>query len=100
MKLLLKDYLASLRERDELDAVVPDLLSEMGFHVYSRPSIGTRQYGVDMAAVGSDDDGVVKVFLFSIKAGNLTRTDWNSTLQSLRPSLDKIKRTACVSPGA
>ena len=91
MKLLLKDYLASLRERDELDAVVPDLLSEMGFHVYSRPSIGTRQYGVDMAAVGSDDDGVEKVFLFSIKAGNLTRTDWNSTLQSLRPSLDEIK---------
>lgn len=91
MKLLLKDYLASLRERGELEAVVPDLLCELGFHVYSRPSVGTRQYGVDMAAVGTYDDGVKKVFLFSMKAGNLTRTDWNSTLQSLRPSLDEIK---------
>ncbi len=91
MKLLIKDYLASLRERGELDAILPDLLSELGFTVYSRPSIGTRQYGVDMAAVGVDDDGVKKLFLFSIKAGDLKRADWDSGPQSLRPSLNEIR---------
>ncbi len=30
MKLILKQYLASLKERKELDAVLPDLLSSMG----------------------------------------------------------------------
>lgn len=91
MKLLLKDYLASLRERGELDAIVPDMLSELGFHVYSRPSVGTRQFGVDMAAVGEDDDKVRKVFLFSMKAGDLKRADWDDGPQALRPSLNEIK---------
>lgn len=30
MKLILKDYLASLKERNELDALLPTLLSQMG----------------------------------------------------------------------
>jgi hypothetical protein len=40
MKLLLADYVGSLKERGELDAILPDLLSELGFHVISRPAIG------------------------------------------------------------
>ncbi|MBP0607723.1 MULTISPECIES: hypothetical protein [Burkholderia] len=91
MKLIIKEYLASLRERNELDAVLPDMLTELGFQVYSRPSRGTRQYGVDIAAVGTDEDGIRKVYLFSVKSGNLTRSEWNSASpQSLRPSLDEI----------
>ena len=43
MKLLFRNYLASLRERNELDAVLPDLLSELGFVVYSRPQRGTAR---------------------------------------------------------
>ncbi len=90
MKLLVKEYLSGLKERGELDAMLPDLLSEMGLHVFSRPAVGVRQNGVDMAAVGNDEDGTKKVFLFSIKAGNLTRNDWNGSVQALRPSLDEI----------
>ncbi|WP_175999275.1 chemotaxis protein [Burkholderia stabilis] len=91
MKLIIKEYLASLRERNELDAVLPDMLTELGFQVYSRPSRGTRQYGVDIAALGTDEDGARKVYLFSVKSGNLTRSEWNSaSSQSLRPSLDEI----------
>lgn len=30
MKLILKEYLRSLKERNELDALLPDLLTEMG----------------------------------------------------------------------
>ena len=91
MKLIIKQYLASLKERDELDAVVPDLLSQLGLNVYSRPGRGTRQYGVDVAAVGNFGGGADKVYLFSIKAGDLTRNSWEGgALQSLRPSLNEI----------
>ncbi len=62
MKLLVKEYLSALKERGELDVVLPDLLSEMGLHVFSRPAIGVRQNGVDLAAVGTDGDGTKKFF--------------------------------------
>jgi hypothetical protein len=90
MKLLLSDYVASLKERGELDAILPDLLSELGFHVISRPAIGVAQRGVDIAAIGKDDDGVRKLFLFSVKAGDLTRSEWDTGVQALRPSLNEI----------
>lgn len=91
MKLLIRDYLASLKEREELDAILPDLLSELGFTVYSRPRRGTLQRGVDIAAVGQDDDGERKVFLFSVKQGDLTRQDWDGTPQAMRSSLNEIR---------
>lgn len=91
MKLVIKEYLASLKEREELDAMLPNLLSEMGFTVYSRPSRGPRQYGVDVAAVGTADDGTRKVYLFSVKQGDLNRQDWDGTPQALRPSLNEIR---------
>ncbi len=90
MKLLFRNYLASLKEREELDAILPDLLSELGFTVYSRPQRGTTQAGVDIAAVGKDDDGERKVFLFSVKQGDLTRPSWDGTPQALRSSLNEI----------
>jgi hypothetical protein len=90
MKLILREYLASLRERDELDAILPDLLSELGFHVYSRPKRGTIQHGVDIAAVGPSADGIQRVYLFSIKKGDLGRQDWDGNPQGLRSSLNEI----------
>ena len=93
MKLILRQYLADLRERDELDAVLPDLVSELGFNVLSRPSRGTRQNGVDVAAIGPDnsDGGRHKVFLFTIKAGDLRRREWDDgSPQAVRQSLNEI----------
>ncbi|MBF0429505.1 MAG: chemotaxis protein, partial [Magnetococcales bacterium] len=91
MKLLVRDYLASLKEREELDAIIPDLLSELGYIVYSRPQRGTRQYGVDIAAVGNDNQGERKLFLFSVKQGDLNRREWDDTSQALRSSLNEIR---------
>jgi hypothetical protein len=89
MKPVIREYLVSLKERGELDAILPDLLSELGFTVFSRPSRGTRQFGVDVAAIGPNGDD--RVYLFSIKRGDLTRSEWNGTSdQALRPSLDEI----------
>lgn len=91
MKLILREYLSSLREREELDAILPDLLSELGYTVYSRPQRGTVQHGVDVAAISPDAGDGSKVYLFSIKKGDLTRQEWNgAAAQSLRPSLDDI----------
>lgn len=91
MKLVIKQFLKGLKERGELDVIIPDLLSSMGLHVYSVPlKPGVRQYGVDVAAFGQIDGGVPSVYLFSIKAGDLTRSDWDSGKQALRPSLNEI----------
>lgn len=88
---ILREYLAGLRERNELDAILPDLLSELGFTVYARPQIGTLQLGVDVAAVGPGHDGVRRVHLFSVKRGDLTRQEWSgSSDQALRPSIVEI----------
>lgn len=81
-----------MKERGELDVVLPDLLSEFRMHVYSRPGLGTRQDGVDVAAVGAlDRGGNKKVHLLSIKGGDLDRRTWQGgSPQSLRWSLDQI----------
>ncbi len=91
MKLIIREYLASLRERGELDAILPDLLSQLGMNVFSRPGRGTRQDGVDVAAVGRLDGKAQKVYLFAIKPGDLTRKDWfGGSVQDLRPSFAEI----------
>ena len=92
MKLILSHYLASLKERDELDAILPDLLSEMGFEIITRPQRGVSQAGVDVAAVGPDPDSedARTLFLFTIKSGNLSRKHWDDGPQAVRPSMNEI----------
>ena len=74
MKLIFSEYLASLKERGELDVIMPDLLSEIGFTVFSKPAVGTKQNGVDVAAVGPGQNGQRTLFLISIKPGDLRRS--------------------------
>ena len=90
MKLIIKEYISLLKESKELDSLIPELLLAMGHEVLSKPKIGHRQFGVDVASMGIDEDGKEKIFLFTIKQGNITRNDWNSNEQSVRPSLDEI----------
>lgn len=89
---IIREFFRGLRERAELDAIIPELLTAMGFEVLSRPMVGTRQYGSDVAAIGVDDDGVRKLFLFSIKRGDLNRREWDGDSdQALRQSLNEIR---------
>lgn len=91
MKLILREYLASLRERAELDVILPNLLSEMGYTVFVWPQVGTMQCGVDIAAVSPASAGPRRVHLLSVKRGDLSRMEWaNDTPQALRPSLVEI----------
>ena len=67
MKLAIKQYLSTLKESKELDAILPDLLTVMGIKTISKPLIGTRQNGVDVAAIGKEpNEKEEKLFLFVI----------------------------------
>jgi hypothetical protein len=63
---------------------LPDLLKELGFHVISRPAIGVTQRGVDVAAVGKDEDGDRKLFLFSAPTDLRIRSARTSRLSTPR----------------
>ena len=92
MKLILKEYLASLKERGDLDkALLPNLLSAIGLQVLKTPMIGTRQDGVDISAVGRlADDDQKYLYLFCVKAGDVGRSDWDAGPQSVGPELREI----------
>lgn len=92
MNLVLRDYLALQKESGELDVLIPDLLLNMGLRPLNRAGKGSRQYGVDVPAVGTDPrDGVRKLVLVTIKQGDIDRKTWNSGLPAdVQPSLDEI----------
>ena len=92
MRLVIREYISALRESGELDALLPDLLLAMGMEPLSKPQRGVRQYGVDLAAVGPDpeDQGARKLFLITIKKGDVGRGEWDGNPQAVRPSLVEI----------
>ncbi|WP_052906141.1 hypothetical protein [Pseudomonas fluorescens] len=92
MRLIISQFLRTLRERDEFDRLLPDLLLAMGYVPLAKPQTGVRQYGVDLAAIGkSPIDGVDELLLLVIKQGDLGRRDWdNGEPTSVRPSLQEV----------
>lgn len=91
MRLIIAQYLQTLKEREEFDSLLPDVLLAMGYVPISKPQTGVRQYGVDLAVLGiSPEDGVKELLLLVIKRGDITRNNWNSGPQSVRQSMDEI----------
>lgn len=91
MKLIIAEYLRSLRERDELDRLLPDLLVEMDYVPVARPQTGNRQYGVDVAARGrNSESGLDELMLVVVKQGDIGRTEWDGGNQSVRQSINEI----------
>jgi hypothetical protein len=91
IQLVLSHYLAGLRERNELDALLPELLKEMGHSVLSRPQIGVAQAGVDIVSTMAGEDGEEEVFLYVIKFGDVGRGHFYGGVQAIDPSV----REAC-----
>ena len=85
MRLIIKDYLLQLKEKDELDLLLCDLVFQMGYPTDSRPETGNRQYGVDIRAHNEDS-----VLLCTVKQGNMNRKNWDSDPNSVRQSLNEI----------
>lgn len=94
MKLVIRDYLESLKEDQELDYLITELLLNMSIVPLSRPHKG-RQHGVDIAAVGHDpSDKQRKVFLFVVKSGDLNRHTWDTSgTNAVRPTINEILDT-------
>ncbi|ETT57076.1 hypothetical protein C173_32246 [Paenibacillus sp. FSL R7-277] len=91
MRLIIREYLSMLRESEELDALIPDLLISMDIQPIFKPQRGVRQYGVDQSAIGIDpDDQKEKLFLFVIKQKDIDRYNWDNGPQAVRPSLNEI----------
>lgn len=87
IQLVLSHYLAGLRERNELDALLPELLKAMGHSVLSRPQIGVGEAGVDVVSTKENENGVAEVFLFVIKFGDIGRDDFYVGQQAIDPSV-------------
>jgi hypothetical protein len=87
LQIVLSHYLSHLRERDELDALWPDVIKAMGHDVRSRPQIGPNQAGVDIVSVGPDDDGAQTVYLWILKFGDIGRADFYSGEQCIEASV-------------
>jgi len=80
-----------LKESGELDTLLPDLLIEMGIIPLTRPGKGNRQDGVDIPAAGIDpEDGLQKLFLLTVKRGDITRDEWDKAPNGVRASLNEI----------
>lgn len=91
MKLVIGEYLRSLRERDELDRLLPDLIVEMGYVPIALPQTGNRQFGVDIAARGKNiEDSSDEILLLVVKQRDIGRTEWDSGPQSIRQSITEI----------
>jgi len=91
MRLIVREYLGMLRESGEFDSLIPDLLLSMGIVPFSRPQIGVRQAGVDVAAVGNDEAGTLTLWLFVLKRGDVGRREWDGQPQAVRPSLNEVR---------
>jgi len=89
MKYILKEYISLLKEDQELDTLITDLLFSLNIIPISKPQRG-RQYGVDIAGIGIDDDGKKKLFLIAVKQGNITRNVWDSGTTAVRQTLNDI----------
>ncbi|RJX81161.1 hypothetical protein [Pseudomonas sp. LS-2] len=87
IQLVLSHYLSGLRERDELDALLPDLLQAMGHSVLSRAQVGVNQGGVDVMSTKENEEGDMEVFMFVIKFGNVNRGDFYGSQQAILPSI-------------
>jgi len=93
MKLIIKEFLSQLKESGELDRLMPDLLARMKIIPISRPQVGVRQNGVDIAAVGKDKNGQKRLYLFVLKVGDLGRVDWWGDMNAVSPSVGQINQT-------
>jgi hypothetical protein len=78
-----------MREREELDRILPDLLRSMGFQLVKVAFRGEVENGVDIAALHRQN-GADFLYLFQVKAGDITPDLWHAGSNSIRASLEDI----------
>ncbi len=94
---IVKEYVASLKEDNELDYIFPLLLERMGFRILSTPkqSKGQSQYGRDVVAV-KKDKGVPTLYLIELKG--FRAHDVNDTVLNEKDGLIESMRASKNTP--
>jgi len=69
---MIGDYLRNLKEREELDYLFPFLLEQMKYRIVktAKASHGQPEYGKDIIATKTEKNGIEKLFIFQLKAGD------------------------------
>jgi hypothetical protein len=93
MRLMIKEYISSLREEGELDKFLKEILFIKKIIPLTNIKKGPRQHGVDIAAIGKDDDDIKKLFIITVKCGDINRKVWDGDQNAVRQSLDQIQET-------
>lgn len=88
MRFIIQDYLEHLKEREELDAILPDLLRAMGFQIVKLAFRGEVEHGVDIAALDDTDEGVL--YLIQVKSGDINQRMWDAGPNSIRATLNNL----------
>ena len=86
MRLILKDYIETLKEEEELESLLENILIMNDFTDIIRPQKGIAQHGVDFSA---QKDG--EIYLFVLKQKDIDRNNWNSGNNAIRPTLEEIQ---------
>lgn len=95
---ILREYIESLKEDNELDYIFPILLQAMGFRIVSTPrnSKGQPQHGKDIVAIGYDTNNIIYRWYFDLKgngAKDITTTNFYAE-DGVRDSLLEAKDVA------
>ncbi len=85
MRLIIKEYLSYLKEKDELDFLLCDLLTQKGYITDNEPKSGVRQFGVDIQAHNQ-----IETLLVVVKQGNITKNNFDSGPNAVRQSINEI----------
>ena len=96
-RIIVREYLESLKEDGELDYLFPILLDLMGFQIVTTPRVakGSKQYGKDVVAIGNNTEGIRCRYYFELKGESdkdITTHSFNKPdgiRESIQESLDK-----------
>lgn len=86
MRLIVKEYISQLKEKDELDILLGEIFTQKGYIADNQPKTGNRQYGVDIQLHNKTE-----LLLLVIKQGDIDRVIWDGSVNAVRQSLDEIK---------
>lgn len=86
MRLIVKEYICQLKEKDELDVLLSQIFVQKGYIADNQPKTGNRQYGVDIQLHNEDE-----LLMLIVKQGNIDREIWDGSINAVRQSLDEIK---------
>jgi hypothetical protein len=96
--IIVREYLASLKEDSELDYLFPILLNLMGFRIIqtAKESKGQSQYGKDIIAIGKDKNGIKHKWYFELKGysdKDITITNFSKS-DGIRESIIEAKHSS------